>query len=142
MSGPTPEAVTALILRGVERARKHTGGAIKVGGVDVAPLAVVGLGGVERMAPALGRVGAARASAVLALLSVGRVDVAEDLYFAHVATFEELRAQVRQDGRDQRGKQIAREAAEAAAWDEILRVAGEVGVEALKLAVPLLLAAL
>lgn len=143
MSGPTPEAVTALILRGVESARKRVpDDGLVVHGVDVAPLAREGLDGVERMAPTLGRAGAARASAILALLSVGRVDAAADLYFAHVATFDELIAQGYSDARELHARKEARDQAEREAWNELLRVAGEVGLAALKIALPLLLAAL
>lgn len=143
MNGPTPEEVSALILRGVESARKRIPqDGLVLSGTDVAPLARVGLDGVERMAPALGKAGAARAAAVLALLSVGRTDAAADLYFAHVASFEELIAQGYVDARDSHAKMVLRVAAEQAAWDEVLRVAGDVGITALKIALPLLLAAL
>lgn len=143
MSGPEPEAVTALILRGVESAgRRVPADGLVVHGIDVAPIAREGLGGVARMAPALGHVGAARAAAILAFLSVGRVDSAADLYFAHVATFDELVAQGYADARELHAKKEAREQAERAAWNEVLSIAGEVGLAALKIALPLILTAL
>lgn len=141
IEGPDGEDVAGLILRGVASARKRAPDAladVTLGGESVLPLAAAGLDGLERMAPALGHLASAQVGAILALLSVGKSDEARRIYLAHGATFDELIAQGYADA-DALGRATARR---AAAWDEIIAIAQEIGITALRLAVPLLLAAL
>lgn len=153
MSGVSPEDVTKLVERAVESARRKVPDTYLLPGtdvdmgvsslriVDVAPLARAGLDGIERMAVPLGAVGsdgAARAMIVLSLLSAGRDEEARSAFLANEATFEQIVDAVYDDAMAARVSVAAREEA----WREIMRVVAEVGQVALKLAVPILLAAL
>ena len=128
------------LLRGVEAARERAPSAladVTLGGEPVLPFALVGLDGLARMAPALAHLTDAQVGAVLALLSVGRSPEARRAFDA-THSFGELIAQ----GYEAADMLARATAARAKAWEEVLAVLQEVGITALRLAVPLLLAAI
>ena len=130
------------LLRGVEAARERAPSAladVTLGGEPVLPFALVGLDGLARMAPALAHLTEAQVGAVLALLSVGRSPEARRAFDAgNTPSFDELIAQ----GYEAADMLARATAARAKAWEEVLAVLQEVGITALRLAVPLLLAAI
>jgi len=87
---------------------------------------------------ALAAVGRSGAKDVLGQLKVGNRDAARRAYMANSATYEELLAQVKADA-DKAGRATA---AREAAWQEIEDGLKEAGMVALRIAIPLLLAAL
>lgn len=127
--------VSLWLLQGIEAARAQA--APGLDGANAA-LAAVGFDALADMAPDLAEVGAAKAVAAVTLLGVGRADEAKRYYMAHVATEAELLAAIRGDALAAGGKA----AAQRAAWERTEKRAIEAGLMALKIAVPLLLAAL
>lgn len=131
----TTEDVSGWLLAGIEKARAQAAPNLDA---NVRPFAAVGFDALADMAPDLALLGAAKAVAVVTLVSVGKTEEARRYYMAHVATEDELLAAIRGDALEAGGKA----AAQRAAWERTERRAIEAGLMALKIAVPLLLAAL
>lgn len=100
--------------------------------------AVVALDAIERRSPAIVTFGRARAAAVLIHLASGDEGNARRLALASASSFEQRRQASAQSTADT----IAATEARAKATEEVLDLLKEIGVGALKAALPLLLAAL
>lgn len=100
--------------------------------------ATQGVAAVERGARLLGRLGRAKATGVLIHLAAGREQDARRVYLAHGATLAERLAA------SEASTVATLEAARAReqAWDELAQIVLEVGLLALRAALPFLLAAL
>lgn len=128
--------------KGIERARdmleRQVSEATRPLEVAMAELGRDALDAVDERKGALATLGKARALAVLVQLGAGREDEARLLYLATAATFGELLAASEASTQATLAATRAREEA----WDEIKKLAKEVGAIALKALIPILLAAL
>lgn len=131
----TPEqAAGEWLLAGIERARAE----VPRDGGDGSDLVLLGLDAAEQLAPEITALGVARGSAVLAHLGEGNLSAARLAYLAGRASFAERLAA----SSASTAATLAATAQREAEWEALKTRALEVGLTALRIAVPLLLAAL
>lgn len=144
LAGEVDDKSAGWLAAGLVRARQgiqaHPVGQFEVGGayLDVDDLALGMLDAAEEEQAGLAEFGRARLLDALALMAAGKRDEARRRWLMHEATFQERRgasfaADQRAEGEAQRRE---------AAWEAVERFLAKAGMVALRVGLPLLLAAL